>query len=115
MIGLVAIYLCLAVLLMILLNPNTDKQAREQAKVFFTASHVVISMAIGYGLALIGATLMLYYDRYRKIALWSAAAAAAIALYALVSLESQFKLDQGNATYAFILALAAVVLVMMNR
>jgi hypothetical protein len=38
-VGLTAIYLLLAFLLMILLNPNTDKQSRDQTRVFFTASH----------------------------------------------------------------------------
>jgi tetratricopeptide (TPR) repeat protein len=115
MIGMAAIYLCLAILLMYLLNPNTDKQAKEQARVFFTASHVIISMAIGYGLALIGATLNLHYQRYRTIALCGAAAAAGLALYALVALETQFKLDQYRATLGLLLAVGAIALLLVNR
>jgi tetratricopeptide (TPR) repeat protein len=115
MIGLGAIYLMLAVLLMVLLNPNTDKQAQEQARVFFTASHVIIAMAIGYGVSLIGATLALYYTRFREIALWSAAAAVAIAIWALYSLKSLYKLDQYNAIFSLILAAALVVLILLNR
>jgi tetratricopeptide (TPR) repeat protein len=79
MIGMVAIYLCLSMLLLYLLNPQTDRQAREQARVFFTASHVIIAMAIGYGVALICATLSLDYARWRRTAQIAAAVAVVFA------------------------------------
>ena len=56
-IGLAAIWVFLAMLLMILLNPSTDKQSRDLTKVFFTASYMMVTMSIGYGLAIIGALL----------------------------------------------------------
>src|SRR5436309_9264235 len=49
-IGITAIYLFLGVLLMIMLNPNPDRQSQELVRVFFTASHTLISLLVGYGL-----------------------------------------------------------------
>lgn len=114
MIGSLAIYLTLAVLLMVLLNPNTDRQSREQARVFFTASHVTIAMAIGYGISLIGATLVLYYERYRQIALISAAIAAGVAVYGFAAIETQFMLDKYRAMLSLALALVAVGVLWIN-
>jgi hypothetical protein len=59
-VGITAIYLCLGVLLLILLNPPPDRQARELIRVFFTASHVMVAMGVGYGLTLIVATLAMH-------------------------------------------------------
>jgi len=92
-IGNTAIYACLAFLLLILLNPNTDKQSRDLTKVFFTASHLVIGMFMGYGLTLIGAMLLKYYERFRLAALIGGAVAVAVALYALVARLQDVYLD----------------------
>jgi thioredoxin-like negative regulator of GroEL len=83
LIGLLAICLFLSVLLMILLNPTTDKQSRDLTKVFFTASYVMIAMWIGYGLTLIGGFLLTQYEQARAWVLYGSAGAAAIALYSL--------------------------------
>jgi len=45
--GLGVMYLGLAVLLIILLNPSPRPESREMNRVFFTASHVMIAMFIG--------------------------------------------------------------------
>ncbi len=84
LVGLTAIGLCLAVLLMVLLNPNTDLQSRQQARVFFTASHIVVAIGIGYGVTLIGGLLVAQYQRYRFPILCGSAVAAAIELYYVV-------------------------------
>ncbi len=115
LVGLTAIYICLAALLMILLNPSSDRQSREQNRVFFTASHVIVAMGIGYGLSLIGAVLLTQYERYRKIALWSAMAATGVAIYALVDLKSAFKVDFYNAVFVLALAVATVVVISTSR
>ena len=81
--GNTAIYLCLAFLLLILLNPQTDRQSRDLTKVFFTASHVTIAMFIGFALALIGAMMITHYERIRFWALCGGAVAAGVALYSL--------------------------------
>jgi len=80
LIGLAVTYLCLSFFLLILLNPGLDRQARDLNKVFFTASHVMIAMSIGYGLTLIAALLATQYERYRKWVLLGAGAAVAIGI-----------------------------------
>jgi tetratricopeptide (TPR) repeat protein len=115
MIGSVAIYIMLSALLLYLLNPQTDRQGREQARVFFTASHVIVAMAVGYGLSLIGATLALHYSRFKQIAIYSAAVSLAIALYALVDLKSTYRLDLYNATFSVLLAACAMALLLLHR
>src|SRR5690606_1941743 len=80
-VGLCAIYACLAFLLLWLLNPNPDRQSRELTKVFFTASHVIIAMGVGYGLALIAASLAVEYSAARRWVLLSAVCAGGIALF----------------------------------
>ncbi|MEP6664169.1 MAG: DUF2723 domain-containing protein, partial [Verrucomicrobiota bacterium] len=82
--GLAAIWVFLAVLLMILLNPSTDLQSRELTKVFFTASYITVAMSIGYALAIIGALLVTQYEKYRMWAWGGAAIAAGLALWFLL-------------------------------
>ncbi len=84
-IGNTAIYACLAFLLLILLNPQTDRQSRDLTKVFFTASHVTLAMFMGYGITLIGAMMSLHYQRIRTWTLYGSAVASAMALYHLVA------------------------------
>lgn len=81
LIGLCAIYVCLAFLLLWLLNPNPDRQSRELTKVFFTASHVIIAMGFGYGTALIAAVVAVEYLQVRKWLMIASAVAGGIALF----------------------------------
>ena len=83
MIGLSAIYLCLSVLLVILINPSLDRQTREITRVFFTASHVIIVVWIGYGLTMIAASMLARYRDFRIWGLLGGAVGAALALYSL--------------------------------
>ena len=83
MIGLSAIYVCLSVLLVILLNPSLDRQARDLTKVFFIASHVMIVIWIGYGLTLIAATMLTKYREFRRWGLIGGTLGVALALYSL--------------------------------
>ncbi len=83
-----AIFCCLAFLLLILLNPNTDRQSRDQTKVFFTASHVTIAMFLGFGLTLSGAMLLKFYQRCR---VWAWAGAAVMAAFAFYSLTAHIQ------------------------
>ncbi len=81
MTGLVAIYVCLAFLLLWLLNPNTDRTSRELVKVFFTASHVIIAMGFGYGLVLMATLFIAEYQAVRRWFVISAAVSGGIALF----------------------------------
>ena len=65
LIGLSAIYFCLGVLLVILLNPTPDRASADLVKVFFNNSHTVVAALIGYGLALMAAFMATHYQRFR--------------------------------------------------
>ncbi|MBI3414504.1 MAG: DUF2723 domain-containing protein [Verrucomicrobia bacterium] len=131
--GSAAMFLCLSGLLMILLNPTPDRQTKGLTKVFFAASDVFISMAIGYGLTLICATVATNYERIRTWLLYSGAVAVAIAFYAVVVifqtdktidpnetvwlglLPSQDPLVRFTAIFSLILVVAATALVLIFR
>jgi tetratricopeptide (TPR) repeat protein/phage shock protein PspC (stress-responsive transcriptional regulator) len=131
--GLTSIWLGLAVLLLIILNPSADRQSQELNRVFFTASHVMISLFIGYGVAIFGALVFTHYERFRPYALYGSAVAAAIGLYAvsvvfqserdsilgqsgLFGLEPSYDaLVRGTAIFSLALAAAAVVIFAVSR
>jgi tetratricopeptide (TPR) repeat protein len=83
-IGLTAIYLCLAVLLVILLQLTPDRQSSDETKVFFCASHAIVAMMIGYGLTLTAAYMATHYGKFRRWGLLGGGIAAILALYCLV-------------------------------
>lgn len=82
-VGNTAIGLCLSVLLLMLLNPQIDRQSRDLTRVFFTASHVIIAMFVGLAVTLTGASLLTRYAQVRPYALNGGAVLAALALYSL--------------------------------
>jgi tetratricopeptide (TPR) repeat protein len=84
-IGLTAIYLCIGVLLTIIMNTSLDRQSSEEAKVFFTASHAVVAIMIGYGLALTAAYMATHYQNFRQWGLLGAGIGVLLALYCLVA------------------------------
>ncbi len=86
LIGLLAVYLFMAILLAIMLNPGHDRQSMELNRVFFTASHAIIAMFIGYGIALAAAAMLANYERFR---IWGFAAGGVAVCLALVELASQ--------------------------
>ena len=65
--GLVAIYLCIGVLLMLLMNTSPERQSAELNKVFFIASHGIIAIMAGYGMALIAAFMATHFARFRIV------------------------------------------------
>jgi tetratricopeptide (TPR) repeat protein len=83
LIGIFAIYLCMGVLLLILLNLNPDRQSVEISRVQFTASHALVSLLVGYGVTLIVASMASNYGRFRLWGICGGAVAAAFALYSL--------------------------------
>ena len=64
-IGLAAIYLCIGVLLTIIMNTSPDRESALLCEVFFTASHAVVAIMIGYGLALMAAYMATHYQKFR--------------------------------------------------
>ena len=65
-IGITAIYLHLAVLLVMILNVAPDRSTAELNKVFFTASHALFAMMIGYGLTILAAYIATSYEKFRR-------------------------------------------------
>ena len=115
--GLAAIYFTLSVFLLILLNPASDRQSRDLNKPFFTASHVLISMGIGYGLTLIGSLLVTQYAKFRQWALIGAAVSAATALYgvAYAIWTTPNPMIRNTAYFGLILAITAGVIIFLGR
>jgi thioredoxin-like negative regulator of GroEL len=96
MIGLTAIYFCLGVLLLILLNPPPDRQAQSLVRVFFGASHMLIALLIGYGLTLIAAFMATHYQAFRRWGLIGGGVAICLALLSLTETTSQTFFGQGS-------------------
>lgn len=117
LIGQVAIYLCLSVLLIILLNPNSDKQSRDLTKVFFTASHVTLAMFAGYGLALIGGLIMTCYREYRDWLLYSGFFVCTMAVFTLreTYAADAYPLARLSAFIAFAILGVLTVLLLFKR
>jgi tetratricopeptide (TPR) repeat protein len=68
-IGLGAIYGCIGILLLILMNPQDDKQSVELHQVFFASSHGLLAILMGYGLALTVAYMATNYRKFRPVGL----------------------------------------------
>ena len=90
LIGITAIYFFLGVLLLILLNPPADRAAQGLVRVFFTASHTLIALLVGYGLTLIAAYMATHYQRFRRWGYWAGALAVALALYSFAEAAETF-------------------------
>jgi tetratricopeptide (TPR) repeat protein len=78
-----AIYPFLGVLLTIFLNPQKDRQSVELLRVFFAASHTVVAILIGYGLALTAAYMATHYQKFRRWGWLGGGMALALACYCL--------------------------------
>jgi hypothetical protein len=55
MLGLLPVYVCLAFLMLEVLNPGVDRQSQELNKVYFSASYILLALWMGYGLIILGA------------------------------------------------------------
>jgi tetratricopeptide (TPR) repeat protein len=66
---LAALYFCVGILLTVLMNTTPDRQSASENMVFFTASHAVVAIMIGYGLALLSSYMATHYRNFRSIGL----------------------------------------------
>jgi len=111
-IGLTAIYLCIGVLLTIIMNTSLDRQSSEEAKVFFTASHAVVAIMIGYGLALMAAYMATHYQNFRRWGLLGSATGILLAIYCLVDATGRLYFGPGGGfkpEHAFLQGILAIV------
>jgi tetratricopeptide (TPR) repeat protein len=117
LIGLVAFYLILGPFLLQLFNPAPDRQSLSLNKPFFIASHVIISLLIGYGLALLLSALATAYDRYRVPTLILFGAFTAIALYNVAEtyMRTPYSVLRLTAIIGLVLAVGAVAVVLLLR
>jgi thioredoxin-like negative regulator of GroEL len=113
MIGLTAIFFFLGFLLLVLLNPGTDKQSRDLNKVFFTASYSIIAIGVGYGLTFVGCLLATQYEKYREWALYAAAGVAGMAIYSLAKTMQEVVNPLLVYTAIFGVALAGLAIVVL--
>ncbi|MBO61758.1 MAG: hypothetical protein CMO63_07310 [Verrucomicrobiales bacterium] len=117
MIGTFSIYLCLAVLLMILLNPNNDKHGQDMTRVFFAASHVMLAMWIGFGVSLFVALVAKCFEKFcvRLLLLTVVASGVALADWANKLAETQFFLDHWTRGFAFCLLVFLGAMMLVHR
>ena len=94
-IGLTVIYLLLSVQLVVVLNVSADRSTSDLNKVFFTASHGVFAIMIGYGLTILAAYIATHYQKFRRMGFIGAGVAVVLAVYCLV--EAVGKLYFGKA------------------
>ncbi|MDB6126102.1 MAG: hypothetical protein JWQ71_5095 [Pedosphaera sp.] len=104
-IGLMAIWSTLAILLMILLNPAPDRATHDLIKVFFTASYTVIAIMIGYGLTMIGAFMVTNYSRFR---MWGIAGGGVAALLAIWTIGKTVEEMYKNPSMSFPMIFSAI-------
>jgi tetratricopeptide (TPR) repeat protein len=94
-IGVTSVYFCISVLLGILLNVSPDRQSSDLNKVFYTASHGLFALMIGYGLTLLAAYVATHYKNFRRWGLMGGGVALVLAVYCL--LDATGKLYYGPA------------------
>ncbi|HEX3628005.1 MAG TPA: DUF2723 domain-containing protein [Verrucomicrobiae bacterium] len=84
-IGVSAIYFWISVMLVIMLNVSADRSASELNKVFFTASHALFAMMIGYGVTILAAYVATHYEKIRGWCFAGAGFALLAAFYCLIN------------------------------
>ncbi len=93
--GVTTIYLFLSVLLVIILNVSADRSTSDLNKVFFTASHAIFAMMIGYGLTILAAYVATHYEKIRRWCFVGGGVALVVAIFCL--LDAAGKLYYGPA------------------
>jgi len=101
-IGLTAIYFCLAVLLVNLLDVGLDRSSADLNKVFFTASHALFAIMIGYGLTLMAAYMATHYVKFRFWGMIGGAGAIVLALYCLADATAKLYVGPGGRAFSIL-------------
>ena len=88
-IGLSSIYFLLSVLLVVVLSVTADRSTSELNMVFFTASHGVFGIMIGYGMTILAAYIATNYEKFRKWGFIGGGVAVLLIVYGLVEVMGQ--------------------------
>ena len=88
-IGLSSIYFLLSVLLVVVLSVSADRSTSELNMVFFTASHGVFAIMIGYGMTILAAYIATNYEKFRKWGFIGGGVAVLLTVYCLVEALGQ--------------------------
>lgn len=83
-VGLTSIYICLALLLVRLLDVTPDRSTADLNEVFFTGSHALFALMIGYGLTLLAAYVATHYEKARRWCFIGGGVAVLLAIWCLV-------------------------------
>jgi len=115
--GGVAFYLTLGPMLLVLLNPGSDRGSQSLVKVFFAASHVPLAMAVGFGTALGVGMLLTRLQEIRRWALLAVAIAVAYAVFDVASswITTDLPLTRYTAVFGLTLVLGVVTLAALRR
>jgi hypothetical protein len=65
--GLLPAYVCLAFLMLAVLNPSVDRQSQELDKVYYSASYIMLALWMGCGLIIFGAWMARPGSRRRRL------------------------------------------------
>lgn len=85
LVAICSVYPFISILLIILMNVQPDRGSADLFRVFYTSSHALIGIMIGYGLSLTVAYMATHYQRFRPAGMLLGAAALAPALIAFYS------------------------------
>ncbi len=83
-IGITSIYLLLSVLVVIILNVSADRSTAELNMVFFTASHGVFAILVGYGMIILASYIATNYEKFRRWGFIGGAVAVVLVVYGLI-------------------------------
>jgi tetratricopeptide (TPR) repeat protein len=109
--GLLSVYLFIGILLLVLMNPQEEKQSVDLHKVFFTSSHGLLAILMGYGMTLIVSYMATHYQKFRNVALMIGGLALLPALVAFYNgiCNTFFWGGEGLAKFSFQISLFLVI------
>ena len=92
------------------MNPAPDKQSADLNRVFFTSSHAVVAILIGYGFALTAAYIATHYQNFRRPAIMLGVVALVPGLVgAYTGIGNTFYGGLGVTPYRYILLLFLLI------
>lgn len=113
--GMAVTFFGVAILLLVLLNPNTDAQSKTQTRVFFIPAHSILAMALGCSISLVSAVLVQAYRRFRDYAVIGGFTFLLVAFFNLVVIFTQFNYALPKFAYLLLFLASCGALVLIYR